>query len=107
MIQEYKNNGLNQTYMNFVAHQRLGGQPVKVFQDLHQYVLDCSQILDNHDPMVSPPRQAHISDFLLSDSNSDDEVAMLSAFLGNLGCNNNMLCCFEFFFRPTATKSTK
>ena len=91
VIRKDKNNGLNQTYMNFVAHQQLGGRPVQVFNNLHQYVLDFSQILDNHDPLDSPPRHAHVSKSFPSDSNSDDEVATLSAFLRNLGCDDDML----------------
>ena len=89
--------GFKQTYVNFVAHQRQNKRPLQTFANLHQYVLDCDQILDNHTPLVIPPRHAHHSDSFPSNSNSDDEVATLSAYLSNLGCDNNMLCCFEVF----------
>ena len=91
------NGGLNHTYMNFVAHQRYSGQPLQTFTNLHEYVLDCAQILDNHTPLVSPPPHAHHSNSFPSDSNSDDEVTTLSAYVSNLGCDNNMLRCFEVF----------
>ena len=77
--------------MNFIAQRKLAGKLIQVLQDLHQYILDCSQILDNHDPMVSPLHHAHVSDSFPSNSNSDDDVATLHAFLSNLGCIQDML----------------
>ena len=89
--------GLNHTYMNFVSHQRYSGQPLQAFTDLHQYVLDYDQILNNHTPLVSPPRHSRHYNSFPSNSNSGDEFAMLSAYLSNLGCDNNMLRHFEVF----------
>ena len=87
--------GLKQTYMNFVAHQRQNKQPLQTFANLHKYVLDYVQILNLTNPLVSPPHQAHYSDSFPSNSNSDDEVVMMSAYLSNLGCDNDMLHRFE------------
>ena len=94
---QHDKDGLNHTYMNFVAHQWHTKRPLQTFANLHQYVLDCVHILDNTTPMVSPPRHAHHSDSFPSKSNSDDEVATLSAYLSNLGCDDNMLRHFEVF----------
>ena len=64
--------GFKQTYMNFVAHQQQNKRPLQTFANIHECVLDCVQILDHTNPLVSPPRQAHHSDSFPSNSNSDD-----------------------------------
>ena len=83
--------------MNFVAHQRQNKKPLQNFANLHEYVIDCVQIVDLTNPLVSPPRHAHHYDSFPSDTDSDDEVTTLSAYLSNLGCNDDMLRRFEVF----------
>ena len=87
--------GFKQTYITFVAHQRQNNKLLQTFANLHKYVVDCVQIVDLTNPLVSPPHHAHHSDYFPSDTDSDDEVTKLSAYLSDLGCNDDMLRRFE------------
>ena len=83
--------------MNFVQQSKLAGQPIHVFTYLHQHILDCFQVLYNNQPLVSPLRYAYVYNSFTYDSNSDDEISTLSAYLGNMGCSHEMIRCFEVF----------
>lgn len=48
-------------------------------------------------PFGLTPHHANVSDFTSVDSNSDDDIHTLGAFLGNLGFSNEQVHKFELF----------
>lgn len=97
VVQKYQS--LCVSYMSFIHRFKVAGLPnTSSLDKLHEYIDKCSQLLDNHDPMIIPPFHAHVSISVPSDINNDDDIATLSAFPGgNMGCSNEVLCRFEVF----------
>ena len=68
-----------------------------MIEEFHSYIDQYCHLLDNKNPLVSPPCHAHISNSTPFDIISDDDVQTLSAFLGNIGCSDKQVNQFEGF----------